>query len=355
MKNTAYNLTSTHPPLITCLNSEDFLANDLHIEVAEKILSEIMNYRRQPRHSKLCVNSRCQSCSSFHLPKIVAAVKSKTPVTFVLPAFPGKSPNSNKVLGPLPDYAERLSLKFLGKLCENIKRFYSPGIKIILCSDGRVFSDVVGMKESNITAYQVELDRLIEEMSLLDITTFNLDDFYEELSFVQMRDELMKTYGNSSDFFKHKIRNGGKPEAKPDEEEANRMYCGITRFLFEDSLHPGQTKSRAAIQRDAKSRAYEVIRRSNAWSDLISERFPEAVRLSIHPQTCGGKKLGIRLIGNESWMTPWHGVALETKEGYVLLKRNEAIEMGAELIHDSSGRPSHYKLDGNKHISMRGI
>ena len=54
-------------------------------------------------------------------------------------------------------------------------------------------------------------------------------------------------------------------------------------------------------------------------------------------------------------MTPWHGVALETKEGYVLLKRNKAIEMGAELIYDSSGRPSHYKLDEHDHILMKGI
>lgn len=358
MKNVAVNLNSIQNNInksLSCENLEDLRLVESYVETSQKIFNEITKYRRLPKNSKLCNNSKCQTCSSFHLPKIATAVKNGIPITFVLPAFPGKSPNMNKVLGPLPDCAERLSLKFLGKLCEKIKRFYSPGIKIILCSDGRVFSDIVGMKESNVTAYQVELDRLIEEMSLSDITTFNLDDFYKKLSFVQMRDELMKTYGNSSDFLKHKIRNGGKPEARPDEEEANRMYCGITRFLFEDSLNPGQTKSRAAIQRDAKSRAYEVIRRSNAWSDLISERFPEAVRLSIHPQTCGAKKLGIRLVGNESWMTPWHGVALETKKGYVLLKRNEAIEMGAELIHDSLGRPSHYKLNDNSHISMEGI
>ncbi|MDP7320811.1 MAG: isocyanide synthase family protein [Bacteriovoracaceae bacterium] len=354
MNNTAFNFTLTQNYLLRGFNSEDLLVNDLDIKVAQKILREIMNYRRLPRHSKLCANSKCQICSSVHMPKIISAVKKNIPVTFVLPAFPGKSPNHNKVLGPLPDYAERLSLRFLGKLCERIKKYYSPGIKIILCSDGRVFSDVVGMKESNVSAYQVKLDRLIEGMSLLDIVTFNLDDFYKELSFAQMRDELMKTYGKSLDFLKYKVRNGAKEEAEPDEKEANRMYCGITRFLFEDSLYPGQTKSRAAIQKDAKSRAYEVIRRSNAWSDLIEKHFPEAVRLSIHPQTCGAKKIGIRLIGNESWMTPWHGVALETQKGYVLLKRNQAIEMGAELIYDSSGYPSHYKLYDYKHISMKG-
>ena len=303
-----------------------------------------MRYRRLPKQQGFCGNSKCNSCSSKHLAKITSAVKNGDAVTFVLPAFPGKSPNTNKVLGAMPDFAERLSLSFLGDLCKRIRNFYFPGIKIIICSDGRVFSDIVGMQENHVTAYQVELDRLIEEMSLVDISTFNLDHVYKEKSFNQMRDELMKTYSHSSEFLKHKIRNGTKSSATSEESEVNRLYRGITRFLFEDSMFPGQAKSRAAIQKDSKSRAYEVIRRSNAWSDLIEERFPEAVRLSIHPQACGSKKLGIRLVGNESWMTPWHGVALETSSGHKLVKRSEAEKLGAKLIYDSLGRPSHYKL-----------
>ena len=143
-----------------------------------------MNFRRIPSLNESCDNARCQKCSSKYLSKIVSAVKSNISVDFVLPAFPGKSPNLEKVLGTLPDYAEELSLIFLESLCQKVKKYYSPGIKIILCSDGRVFSDVVGMKESNISAYQIELDRLIESMSLLDVSTFNLDDIYEEYSFV---------------------------------------------------------------------------------------------------------------------------------------------------------------------------
>lgn len=314
------------------------------MEMARKILAEVMIFRRVPKSIRSCKYTECQKCALPHLPKIISAVENKKPVTFVLPAFPGKSPNPEKVLGPLPDHAERLSLHFLGTLCQQIKKFYTPGIKVILCSDGRVFSDVVGMKESHVTAYQVELDRLIKKMTPSCLSIFNLDDFYKEHNFAQMRDELMKRYGNSLDFLKHKIRNGAKPSANPDEQEANLMYRGITRFLFEDAIYTGQTKSRTAIQTESRSKAYEVIRRSNAWSQLIKEYFPDAVRLSIHPQTCGSKKLGIRLIGNESWMTPWHGVAVESKNGYVLLKRSEAEALGAKLIYSSDGRSSHYQL-----------
>lgn len=341
MKNTAFLITENHYPKDYVLKESS--DSDPAIGVAKRILAEVMIFRRVPDTVSLC-GAGCRKCTLPHLPKIISAVKKNEPVPFILPAFPGKSPNPEKVLGPLPDHAERLSLNFLGTLCRRIKKFYTPGIKMILCSDGRVFSDVVGMNESDVTAYQVELDRLIKEMSLADLSIFNLDYFYKDFHFVQMRDELMKRYGQSLDFLKHKIRNGAKPSASPDEQEANRMYSGITRFLFEDAMHAGQTKSRTAIQKESRSKAYEVIRRSNAWSALISEHFPEAVRLSIHPQTCGSKKLGIRLIGNESWMTPWHGVAVESKKGYVLLKRSEAEALGAKLICASDGRHSHYQL-----------
>jgi len=311
--------------------------------IAKRILAEVMMYRRVPAGASVC-KAGCEQCAFLPLQKILKAIRQNAPVTFILPAFPGKSPNPEKVLGPLPDLAERLSLSFLGALCQRIKSIYKPGIKIILCSDGRVFSDVVEIKESDITDYQTEISQLITELSLSNITVFNLDHFYKGLHFVQMRDELMKTYGQSLEFLKQKIRNGAHPFATPEEQEANRMYSGITRFLFEDATHAGQTRSRSAVQKDARLRAYEVIRRSNAWSALLSEHFPDAVRLSIHPQTCGAKKLGIRLIGNESWMTPWHGVAVEGEEGYTLLKRSEAEALGATLVYSATGRPSHYKL-----------
>lgn len=338
MNNTALTLITEHPFAL-----KKSLDSNSAMRIAKSILAEVMIFRRIPKSINLCANN-CPKCSSPHLSKIISAVKKNEPVTFILPAFPGKSPNPEKVLGHLPDYAEQLSLNFLETLCQRIKTFYPPGIKIILCSDGRVFSDVVGMMERHVSAYQLELGGLIESMSLCDLSTFNLDDFFEKLNFTQMRSELMKRYGTSLDVIKQKIRNGTKSSATPEEQEANRMYRGITRFLFEDSMHAGQTKSRSTIQKESRSKAYEVIRRSNAWSQLIAEHFPNAVRLSIHPQTCGAKKLGIRLIGNEHWMTPWHGVVVESEDGYLLLKRSEAEALGAELIYSTNGRHSHYQL-----------
>ena len=328
---------------------------DSDIQMAKKILAEVMRFRRISKSSEPPCNLDCPKCVSPHLLKMIFAIKKNEPVIFLLPGFPGKSPNQAKVLGHLPDHAERLSLLFLSNLCKKIKKYYAPGMKIILCSDGRVFSDVVGMAESHVTAYQIELKNLITGMALHDLSLFNLDDFYGMRNFEKMRDVLMKNYGNTLDSLKDKVRLGAKISAHPDEKEANRLFCGIARFLFEDALYPGQQKSKAAIQKESRIKAYELIRRSNAWSNLIADRFPQGVRLSIHPQTCGSKKLGILLIGNEIWMTPWHAVAVETRAGYLLLKRSEAEALGAELIHSSNGQPSHYRLMTDQPFCREGV
>src|SRR3990167_8637356 len=180
-------------------------------------------------------------------------------------------------------------------------------------------------------------------MSFTSMSTFNLDDVYSALEFNQMRNQLMAQYGESLETLKDAVRKGSKTPCSIENEEVNRQYCGITRFLVEDAIRPGQISSRNAIQKACRQRAYIVIQRSRAWSELIAKHFPHAVRLSIHPQTCGTFKLGIRLMEAESWMTPWHGVAMEVCESFVLLKRAQAENLGASIAY-REGRPSHYEL-----------
>jgi L-tyrosine isonitrile synthase len=314
--------------------------------VAKNILTELMRFRRSTSSQPSCIASPCEKCSAPHLPKVVSAVERGEPVTLVLPAFPGKSPNLAKVFGPLPDMAERCALEFLQYVCDRIKRVYSPGARIILCSDGRVFSDVVGMRDEDVTAYREELSQIIADLELTSISTFNLEELYEGLDFDRMRSHLMEQYGEPIEFLKASVSQGG---------ETHRLYCGITRFLVEDAMFPGQTKSRTAIQKECRIRAYEVIQRSQAWSELIEARFSDAVRLSIHPQGCGEKKLGIRLIEPDNWQTPWHGVAVDVGGQFVLLKRAQAEALGARLV-SQMGRPSHYVLtEKEKLSSLRGV
>jgi pyoverdine/dityrosine biosynthesis protein Dit1 len=318
-------------------------------KIATDILKEVMKFRRMAH--KGCADSPCPDCLAPHLPKVIRAIEQNRPIVFVLPAFPGKSPNLAKVLGPLPDLAERHSLEFLEKLCQRIRRHHLPGARIILCSDGRVFSDVVGMREEHVSAYQLELARIIEDFSLTSLSLFNLDDLFEGQSFDEMRGHLMVRHGKSIDELKNMVRLGLDPQEGQENQEAHRLYCGITRFLFEDAMTPGQTKSKSSIQKDARVRSYQVIQRSSAWSELLFHQFPDAVRLSIHSQICGAKKLGIRLMEAENLMTPWHGVAVEIGGRIDFVKRSQAEALGARIVQ-VNGRPSHYEIAPDNKLGL---
>lgn len=316
----------------------------MHNKLVNEIIKLLFLFKRTT-DTQLSCDSNCISCRLPHFEKLASFIQANKPILFVLPAFPAKSPNLQKVFGHLPDMGEKLALNFLEQLTKKIQHIYSPGAQIIICADGRVFNDIIGISDINVSEYQKELQQTIFDLKLSNINLFNLDDLYKTSSnFAQMRSELIDAFGETLDRLKEKVQSGAKFKSANEEQAIVNLYCGITRFLVEDSSFPNQDKSKTAIQKECKLKAYQVIQRSNAWSELISQRFPDAIRLSIHPQFCGAKKLGIRLIGNENWMTPWHGVAVNINNSYMLLKRKEAEILGGKLIYASNGRPSHFEL-----------
>lgn len=314
--------------------------------LAQRILNYAMQFRRTLPNQMQCSTS-CPHCHAPHLNKIIKSIESSQPVRFALPAFPGKSPNPAKVLSPAPDRGEELALGFLQQLCDGISDIYPIGAKILVCSDGRVFSDVVGMQEEDVTLYQNELADMILRIGATDLELFNLETIWPNRKFTSMRENLMANYGISSAELKQLIQSSSAQANSQGPSELKNMHLGITRFLSEDSAFPGQTKTRSAIQKESKEKAIEVIRRSNAWSALIEHCFPELVRLSIHPQMCGAKKLGIQLIGNDAWMTPWHGVVVQQDDSFKLMKRREAEALGGQIVFSKNGKPSHFVLHSN--------
>ncbi|WP_372411698.1 L-tyrosine/L-tryptophan isonitrile synthase family protein [Streptomyces luteireticuli] len=303
-------------------------------EAATRVVREILGHQRRMRDGG-CDGDVCPKCAAYHLDLVRAAMESGRPIEFVLPAFPTKSPNPAKVLGPLPDLAEELALRFLNSLCERIARIYPPGAVIRICSDGRVFNDLLGVDDAHVTAYVTGIDRMIKDIGATHLEQFTLDEVYTGSGHEDMRDLLSSGYAPSVEELREEVRAGGAPLA---------MYRGITRFMLEDLSGPQWTGTRSALQRKCRDLAYRVIQRSRAWGDLLLELFPTAVRLSIHPQPCSTGKIGILLADTpDAWLTPWHSVAVDTGEGFTLMKRAEAEEAGAVLRH-VDGRPSHYVL-----------
>jgi len=308
-------------------------------EQAHEIARLLLRHQRRPggpQRPGQCGALPCPDCRRTQADVIEAFVLAGRPVRLVLPAFPGKSPNRAKVLGTLPDMAEELALGFLDSLTGRIREIYPPGAEIVICSDGRVFSDAVHLSDDDITAYHRELRAMIAALPTRSVSLFTLDEVPElaALGHDDMRRVLTERHAVPLDRLRSRIRQG----------EDLPLYRAITRFLFEDGNTPEYRGSRAALQRDARARAYVVIQRSKAWGDFLAGQFPGSVRLSIHPQPCSAPKLGIRLgESTGTWLTPWHGVAVDVGGRLVLMKRAEAEALDGELV-ERDGRPSHYVL-----------
>jgi pyoverdine/dityrosine biosynthesis protein Dit1 len=266
------------------------------------------------------------------LRRITDRVREGTPIVLTLPGFPCKSPNPAKTLGHLPDMGERLSLAFLDTLCAEIERIHPPGAHVVICSDGHIFGDLIRVPDHHIDAYADELRALIRQSDLHHLSVFDLRDVLGDLPHATKRAHVLDRHAPTLDALRAEVRTDASTLA---------LYRGITRFLVEDTADFRGTRS--ALQRECRRRAYGVIQRSRAWGALIAEHHPSAVRLSIHPQSAGAAKFGIRLLdAPDAWTTPWHSAALHEPDGtWTLMPRAGAQRLG-RLVH-RDGRPSHFE------------
>ncbi|WP_299489541.1 isocyanide synthase family protein [uncultured Shewanella sp.] len=271
-----------------------------------------------------------------HLSKVLAMVDNNQPIHMILPAYPGKSPNRSKTLSRLPDLAETHSIDVLNQLCNEIAEVYEPGAKISICSDGYVFADLVRIPDEDVQAYTQAIQHYYQLHYSGRFDFFDLKDAFGVLSSLDaMREELMVGYGESLI---------GLTEAVKTSKETLSMYQGIAKFLFEDfsGLNEFADCSKTQIQKQAKAVSLRVIQRSNAWSRLLEEYYPHALRLSIHPQFRVSEKIGIHMgKTDDAWRTPWHSVAIKQNDEIRLQHRSQVDENTHRLIFNQ-GKPSHY-------------
>ena len=75
--------------------------------------------------------------------QIQTFIENNEPIELLLPGFPCKSPNLDKVSGKLPDAGEFLAMIFLNNICREISFIYKNGCRLRIWSDGRVFEDLI--------------------------------------------------------------------------------------------------------------------------------------------------------------------------------------------------------------------
>jgi pyoverdine/dityrosine biosynthesis protein Dit1/AcrR family transcriptional regulator len=302
-------------------------------EVARRVAKLILLHRKVLRTGPDDDLAPDEQSIALQLPKLHYYISQELPIHLILPAFPAKSPNRQKVLGPLPDLGEEIALTFLQSLCDDIRQVYAPGARLSICADGRVFADLVQVSDAEVSAYNDVLKALIQRLGTPDLDVVNLEDLLATDSFDAARAWIVAQYGEPLEELKARVR---------DTDHTRAMFNGIHRFVAEDGMALAPDKSKSRVKEESKEVAYEVIQRSNAWTRLLAQEFPHALRLSIHPQHPHSDKIGLRITrAADDWLTPWHGVVLLRANDYVLMKRYQAEELGATLV-EKDGQPSHF-------------
>jgi len=172
------------------------------------------------------------------------------PIHMVLPGFPAKSPNLNKVLGKHPDKGEQLALCFLNNMCDSIQSLYPPGAKITICSDGHVFADLVQVADGDVDSYNKEIANIIKHEKFNNLDMFGLWNIFGDANSETKLKKFINECTQSHDDIKQLIKNTPRELA---------MFNGIEKFLLEDFLYLEPTKSKNSLRKKAHELTYSVI------------------------------------------------------------------------------------------------
>ncbi|CAL9735810.1 spore wall maturation protein Dit1p [Monosporozyma servazzii] len=321
----------------------------------------------------------------------------------ILPAFPCKSSNNNKVYGTLPDMGEELALKRLIKVAKEVKKFYPPGMKIWIVSDGHVFSDCIGVDDDVVSHYTNKLHQLCETIASKDsdaigfcglneiffngvatkqfnpdwVTNVEMDHFTGtkicSISDVS-RQILMKGCDTDTGTLREQVNTDGHPRLY--------LYRGFSRFMMEDLflLPYFQDYSKKKLKKITSKIAFNMIKRNDAYSNLVELMFPHHIRISIHAHTNSGPKFGVKVISEDQCRivhdlndliepkfedllhipTPWHNCVVKVKyknssEGLFLTKLQVIRDAITSGKFDGSWKDTCFKTGKGGHFILNEL
>jgi pyoverdine/dityrosine biosynthesis protein Dit1 len=211
-------------------------------------------------------------------------------VEFCLPAFPCKSSNTDKVIGPDPDRGEELALERLHGFVEAIEHIYPPGGKLWIISDGHVFSDCIGVGDAAVDSYGRKLKAMnraiglrgggsttnrIAFKSLVDLFQLAtvkpeeaLSDLARRLAIPTIDHHVRTEVTEEAELCRRILMVGCAPRkaavrAKIDSQDAavTALYRGFSRFMLEDLEHHPHTQGMSRSQQKKLSAkvAFEMI------------------------------------------------------------------------------------------------
>lgn len=231
-----------------------------------------------------------------------------------------------------------------------------------------VLTTLVNVDDDTVDAYSEELQKLYErnkpkgedcirfcalkdifECDDLDITKEYLKDFHVDYHLNTKIDAKTEIYRKlmikCCDVDSHKLYDDIKTPGHP----RLKLYRGFMKFMENDLYNTAEAKelSRKKYKKLVSKIAFEMIKRNDAYSNLVELFFPFHLRLSIHAHNNSGPKFAVRLLPKDSCQTieafglqsnideggvcvddylhvptPWHNAVLKLEESnsYVIGK-----------------------------------
>ena len=265
-------------------------------------------------------------CGRTELVKQVqACLEERRPIQFLLPAFPCKSPNQEKVAGTLPDAAEFYALDYLNRICREIDAIHEYGCEFVIWNDGRVFGDLVGASNEEISTYEDVLQCF--SSSMIHLQWDNMTNYVEN------GDLLIEKYGSSSFDFQQWLHKS---------ENNHQQFIHLRKFMETDSgkRHNRKNLSRRQLQNQMSAVAEQMIKRNEALANLLKSNYPKHIRLSIHQHVNNGEKFTIGLFrentgqaDTQSFLrTPWHNVLVITLDGHKTLLPHKKVHLQSDYL-----------------------
>ncbi|MDP2573201.1 L-tyrosine/L-tryptophan isonitrile synthase family protein [Vibrio penaeicida] len=282
-------------------------------------------------------------------------VSNESQIQLLLPAFPCKTNNLDKVLGHKPDMGEYLVLRKFVKAIRDIQAVYEPGVTFYVFSDYHTFSDYISVDLEHHYDYSDDLRKMVENMNCSDsLKVVNFEHFpaFDDLSDEQYFQGLKHKFGDShyeDNFSELKKRNN----------KMNSTYLGLKKFMNQDQKHILSSFSYKDRRKRLADIAKGMMVQGKALDNFLQQNFGECIRLSIHEHPMVGKKYSLFLFDERQFKTPWHSTlmfdALSGK--YVVDSRENHLNgKGAVLSVTYEGTPWCYiKLTARTDVTEHAL
>ncbi|KAI8625963.1 Pyoverdine/dityrosine biosynthesis protein-domain-containing protein [Xylariaceae sp. FL1651] len=319
--------------------SVDEIALRTHEATAAKVLSIIASYGI---HSER--DPGIWDAFDEFLPMVTKQVAAGAPIRMLLPGFPFKENSKDLVIGSLPDLGEELALCHLQGLCDNISASYESGAEILICSDGLVYNDLMGVSEEAVWEYGEALRAMVAIKELRSIKFLRLWDLLEHPSrrFDQENQSKAKSYylEHASCIRRELLYRYGDAQFDASTAVKTDRDWATTHAAYVDVLARKTAENPETI-------ATQMIQRGKAYGAALRANLPGYVRLSIH-DSAGKGKLSLALIPNPQekgsvGLMPWRSVIAVDADGSYRTVYPSQVQDTHELIY-KDGRPYFFRI-----------